>query len=216
MNASSAQTDRAIGKIAALAASAQSQADALNSQIAQMKRQADATGELVSPAQQSAKAAMQSAQTTRQQLSTIVYPALATVSDVRTGAQPNIAVSIKNSGQTTARDYAGWLVEGVRPYPLSAPLEVTPPVASVIDLPPNGVQTYTIKDDQLSQATIDALSAGTAAIYVYGEVTYTDAFGQRVLKPFRLLYGGGKRLESGIYMYSEYFPVAVHRNSKPK
>ena len=103
---------------------------------------------------------------------------------------PVAYVQIKNAGQTPAYEVLHWGHICVRDYPLTSPLPAPQFVsrnASVLG--PGIVATkYLFLPTPLTPLEISDLRAGNAAIYVYGEIRYKDAFGKRRFTKYRLMH----------------------------
>jgi len=108
------------------------------------------------------------------------------------GSTPKVALLIKNYGQTPAHDLTHWTRLAIDTFPVKTPIdkggqiELAPrPLA-----PGDVIKTWAEIDGTLNLHTCEALRKGTHAIYVVGEIRYTDAFGKKRETDF-LLFGGG-------------------------
>ncbi len=107
------------------------------------------------------------------------------------------AITFKNSGQTPAYNFEIRTAIAAGPYLLREDLPWPNIIAARTVLGP-GVQ------QSVSAALVRALTAeeatlikqGTAAIYVYGEIDFTDAFEVHRCAKFRYFFGGEKGTQS--------------------
>ncbi len=103
-----------------------------------------------------------------------------------------VLVDIKNSGQTPARDSLQWARIEIQEFPLTTHLPIhclenptkgiLPPEAKNLAFPTFTRDLTTIEEN--------AILANHTAIYVYGEIDYLDAFGDRHLTQFRFRCNG--------------------------
>jgi len=107
-------------------------------------------------------------------------------------AGPGALVFIKNTGQTPAFKVIHWANICFREYPLIAslpapiPLVGAPPVSV---LGPGQVASKLLESNpRLTPAQTNDLRNSTAAVYVYGEITYVDAFGKSHLTRYGTMY----------------------------
>jgi hypothetical protein len=106
---------------------------------------------------------------------------------------PVTTVELINSGRSSAKDVSFWLTMGFRPIPPPAgsfkkPKEI---ITSKTDLGPQRIVISTVSfDRQPSKEEFDMLTAGDAALFVFGEAVYTDTFGDITTLPVRLATGG--------------------------
>ena len=115
-----------------------------------------------------------------------------------TGAQivsreegPLAILAIKNTGSTPAFKVQHFGMITIGPFPRAGEL---PPirwdmVAPYSSLPPGGITTKMIKAPRsLTDVEIAGLRAGTTAIWVYGVITYRDAFRRKRKTGYRLFH----------------------------
>jgi hypothetical protein len=106
----------------------------------------------------------------------VIQPTGAEITNLACG--PVAFVQIKNAGQTPAYRVAHWGGICFREYPLVSPLPAKdaqlPPMPSVLGPGIGGSKMLFL--NQLSSQQIADLRDGTGAIYIYGEITYIDAF----------------------------------------
>jgi hypothetical protein len=104
---------------------------------------------------------------------------------------PIAKIAIKNAGQTPAYHVGHWGSICFREYPLASPLPSNPhtarPMPSIMG--PGTIATKLfLFGPSLTPQQISDLRAGSGAVYVYGEVTYRDAFGNERFTNYRLMY----------------------------
>ncbi len=109
-----------------------------------------------------------------------------------TAAGPGAFILIKNTGQTPAFKVLHWGYICFREYPLTAALPARLPI---VGTPPTSVLGPGMTANKmlelnppLTPAQINDLRNGTGAIYVYGEITYVDAFRQSRFANYRVMY----------------------------
>ncbi len=105
---------------------------------------------------------------------------------------PFSSITIKNSGQTPALDVIHWANICIREYPLTSDLPPKTPNLPEIknSIPTNGIMTPIIikMEVPLTEEEKKLLNSGNTAIYVYGEVTYRDAFRKKHSTKFRRIF----------------------------
>jgi hypothetical protein len=104
------------------------------------------------------------------------------------GWGPVAHLQIKNTGQTPALQVENWGNICFREYPLISTLPSKPaelrPMYSILG--PGIISTKTLSfGPRLTPQQIADLQAGTAAIYVYGEIRYRDVFNKDHLTKYR-------------------------------
>jgi hypothetical protein len=112
--------------------------------------------------------------------------------DISDESLPTGAVEIQNFGRTPAYKVQHWTGIGIQSYPLTVHLPPSPATSfSVAVLHPNvkNVGAVTLKKN-LPKGT--PIGTPQLTIYVYGEVTYEDAFGNERHTKFRFFYGGSE------------------------
>ena len=120
--------------------------------------------------------------------------ARAEILNVEVGKRPKAKITIKNSGQTPAKNFWQVATMAYDTYPitrLSDPdFKKTNKVAHPV--PPGGyLDIYPELGAVISeQAHIDALKSGAAAIYAVGEIGYEDAFGKKRRTKYKIFCGG--------------------------
>ena len=113
------------------------------------------------------------------------------------GPHPLVQVVFKNFGQTPAyklRRRVNFLVTAV---PRSAPfpeIDADTQFGGALGPGSHTVLGRALDDLQLPQTVKDEIKTGKRGLYVFGDVTYEDAFGKERLTTFRLLYGGGEMI----------------------
>jgi hypothetical protein len=124
----------------------------------------------------------------------------AVIERLTSGSKPIAKLTIKNTGQTPAHGVTQWCSSGIAPYPILDHVvralkgrEVEKPARA---LPPTGETEISSEGEILTEAQYEALSDGTHALYVMGEIRYLDAFNKPQETDF-LLFAGGPRGLSG-------------------
>ena len=125
----------------------------------------------------------------------IVGTVKAEISNFNARARPDIALQFKNGGQTPAHDVRLWASSAIAMFPLTsrpdAPKSELGEGDSFGVIGPQGDFHSLIQSDFVVTAEEQhAVVRGAAALYVYGEVTYRDAFGQDRRTSFCHLYQG--------------------------
>lgn len=133
--------------------------------------------------------------TARRQLRAYIFPHELIVTDVELGKQPSANMVVRNTGLTPATEVVAWCGVWLGNFPLVTELVRATPdfmrTASRRSVGPGG--SFTINhacNAPLTAQHIQMLQNGTAAIFVWGEITYLDAFGQERRTGFRSYYGG--------------------------
>ncbi|MCJ7664376.1 MAG: hypothetical protein MUO24_09060 [Desulfobacterales bacterium] len=106
---------------------------------------------------------------------------------------PTTFMIITNSGRTPAYNVIHWGNICIREFPLTSdlPVEITGEIKSVSALPPNGKNTKTLMMQKpLTTKEVQNLVSGKTAIYVYGNITYKDAFGKEHFTHYRVMQNG--------------------------
>ena len=121
------------------------------------------------------------------------------------GTKPVAKITIKNTGQTPAHNVTQWSSLGIGPYPILDHVvralkgrEVEKPSKP---LPPGGDTKILSEGEILTEAQYEALSDGTHALYVMGEIRYRDAFNKPQEIDFLLFSGGPLGLASELSEY---------------
>jgi hypothetical protein len=129
--------------------------------------------------------------TEQRQLRAYVFPTSANAINVNSSQPAEGNIGLKNSGQTPAYRLSARTVISVREFPLQSPLPDPQSSYATSVLGPGAGYTLSAHNRRpLTSSEIQAIQGGTKAIYVYGDVTYTDAFGSCWVSKFRLFYGG--------------------------
>jgi hypothetical protein len=148
----------------------------------------------VKVSEKAAAAAKESADAVVSQLRAYVFIKTAELANLDEPEPVTASVVLRNSGQTPAFRVNAWGGISYRPFPLTVPLPTRESpggtTGSVADLAP-GTDMHQIYDiPPLSEQQREALRAGTAAIYVYGDIRYVDAFKQERFCRYRYIFGG--------------------------
>jgi hypothetical protein len=131
--------------------------------------------------------------TTHAQLRAYVMVDAAALKGLRPGEKPIARLSIKNSGQTPALNLTHWCMMGFDKYPISHPIDTGEEDSQMPRRPlaPHAVIHTTATTDRLmNEDTLRAMGRGEFAIYVVGQIRYTDAFGKHRETDFLLFAGG--------------------------
>lgn len=110
--------------------------------------------------------------------------------DISDERLPTGAVEVQNFGRTPAYNVRHWTGICPQSYPLTSPLpESSATSFSVAVIHPNvkNVSAVTLKK-RLPEGIL--IGTRLLSIYIYGEVTYEDAFGNERHTKFRFFYGG--------------------------
>jgi hypothetical protein len=131
--------------------------------------------------------------TSKAQLRAYVFVNYAIVSNFGDTTKPLAAnVSLKNSGQTPAYKLKGWIGLKGEAFPFSGKFETLGEerrIPTVIG--PGGAFAYVLPWKRpLTEEENTLLRNGTLAFYVWGEVTYNDAFENSCFMKFRYYFGG--------------------------
>jgi hypothetical protein len=114
-----------------------------------------------------------------------------------------IATTAKeNSGQTPAKNLVQWARTGFALFPKAAP---PPPAgnrenkASTNVVAPGGeIYSTTEFNRRMTAHEIDGLRKNEVALYVIGEIHYTDAFGENRWSKYKLFANGASNIENGM------------------
>jgi hypothetical protein len=102
-------------------------------------------------------------------------------------------IHIVNGGQTPAYEVRSWIDTAVREHPSFGPLQLAAPsdeVRAVGIIPPKGKEIMVSRKVPREKANETFLQTRYQILYVYGEITYKDAFGHDRYTKFRLIFGG--------------------------
>jgi hypothetical protein len=127
----------------------------------------------------------------RRQLRAYVFPDQANLVWEGT-AKPTVAeIVIKNSGQTPAYRLSTVAVTGVRAYPLRDDMSVPALPANHTVVPPSSSYRLSVAMEKpLTNEQLKAIQKGDQALYVFGNIAYTDAFGECRITRYRFYYMG--------------------------
>jgi hypothetical protein len=130
--------------------------------------------------------------TAERQLRAYVGVSDSSIHGVETGA-PEAIVNFKNFGQTPAYDVRMWIHIWITEHPLTEVLPEAPedlPKATSVLYPGSHLSFFMPKEPPVPAEHIHLLGTAEGTIYVYGGITYRDAFDRRRTTKFRLMYGG--------------------------
>lgn len=130
--------------------------------------------------------------TARRQLRAYVFITTAEIGDIEDPQHVRASVSIKNSGQTPAYDLINRGAITFREARLEGDLWPEDRDASLSKsaLGPGEVLGKYFGARPLTAQERAAVRSGSHAVYVYGEILYKDAFGQRRYSRYRFMHGG--------------------------
>lgn len=125
------------------------------------------------------------------ELRAYVCPVTAEVADFEVGKVPLIHVSIKNTGQTPAKDVSIECCVGANPYPLQSIPNIPEDrkTAGIVG-PGQTVRVSTRLTFALTQDLERLIRQGDWAIYAIIDVRYMDCFGKKQTTKFRWFQGG--------------------------
>ncbi|MDB5429743.1 MAG: hypothetical protein JWP35_859 [Caulobacter sp.] len=166
-----------------------------------MKTEAENSGQLVVQAKNSADAAHSSAAATQAagsaaqrnaaiQLRAYVGEDSAEITDFVVGKRPKFEIVLKNTGNTPAYRFGGWIGGSILPFPQRRDIAVGCMKPSERDVPPGGESHFIILLPELTEDTFNGVNSGKMAIYLFGRYSYRDAFNNITSLPIRLMYGG--------------------------
>jgi len=132
-------------------------------------------------------------QTSRAQLRAYVFMVAAKVNKFGFDQIPEVLVVIKNSGQTPAYDMVSWTGVLAQPFPFKGEFERPGPDFPIArgTLGP-GAETHMIVPTKRAFTADETkmIRDGKAALFVFGEVTYRDAFKKTHATKYRYFFGG--------------------------
>jgi len=131
--------------------------------------------------------------TAEKQLRAYVYPVSAERYRDETGAYV-IRLKIKNAGQTPAYDCSRYMIEAISDgFPQLPENFDKIPIPTHIPkspIPPGETIEFFVNATELTPSKEGQIMVGRAAIYLFGKITYRDAFGNSQLSNFRLVCTG--------------------------
>jgi hypothetical protein len=135
--------------------------------------------------------AMSSVDNGRRQLRAYVFPDQASLVWQGSGKPTLSEIVIKNSGQTPAYRLSTAAVIGVADYPMQNPMSVPAMSGNHTVVPPTGSYTLSVAMEKpLTGEQLSAIQKGKQAIYVFGNISYTDAFDECRMTQYRFYYTG--------------------------
>ena len=108
---------------------------------------------------------------------------------------PEVQVHFKNFGQTPAYQLHGWISIWIGEYPLKISLPQPPSDfrKGTETLGPSRSTMFTAsKNPAVSAQFVPLLGTARGTIFIYGEVSYIDAFGHSRKTRYRLMHGGSE------------------------
>jgi hypothetical protein len=156
------------------------------------RRSADAAKEAANAARDSVKLAESTAE---RQLRAYIFPSEQKTIDVVLSKRPSSEILIKNSGLTPATNVTAWAGITVANFPLKKELSRATPdfmkTASRRVVGPGGsFKIHAVWDEALTTQHMQMLANGTAAVFIWGEITYVDVFGHTRKTGINSYYGG--------------------------
>ena len=152
------------------------------------------------------RAIVLSEDTAQRQLRAYVMVSSAAIENLSSGRKPTAKLILKNTGQTPAHAVSHWCAAGVAPYPMPdhivRALKNHEAELSSRPLPPGAEAQSWSESDILTEAQYEGLSDGTHALYVVGEIRYTDAFNKPQETDFLLFIGGPGGLTGELTSYT--------------
>jgi hypothetical protein len=129
------------------------------------------------------------------QLRAYVFPSEQKTSDVVLGKHPSSEILVKNTGLTPATNVIAWAGITVVNFPLARELKRATPeymkTASRRVVGPGGAfKIHPVWDEALTAQHMKMLADGTAAVFIWGEITYVDVFGQTRKSGINTYFGG--------------------------
>jgi hypothetical protein len=140
----------------------------------------------------------------RRQMRAYVGICLHKISNVTEGKKPLIQLTIKNFGQTPARNVRYWLNTKFEEYPLNNVLPEQAFRSESVVLFPDDPNTFTFElAAPLNAVDMVGIESGSRRLFIYGHIRYTDAFKRDRNTRFRLMYGGVSNLIPGQLVWAE-------------
>ncbi len=129
------------------------------------------------------------------QLRAYIFPHEMRVTDVDIGGRPTADIVVKNTGLTPATNVISWAGIWVGNFPLQAQLsransEFMKSASRRSAGPGATFSIAPVWSETLTEQHMRMLRNGTAAVFVWGEITYVDVFGQKRITSFHSYYGG--------------------------
>lgn len=141
---------------------------------------------------QAATAAVEQARlSTQKQLRAYIGLKEAKIKDVAAGKKPTLLLEFTNAGQTPAQKVLLWSNFKFDGDPETIVRKPTTPSSSSTVFPNGVISRQMPMERALTVSEVAAIKAGAAAIYVYGELTYEDAFGQSRRTHFNMVHRKG-------------------------
>jgi hypothetical protein len=106
---------------------------------------------------------------------------------------PEVQVHVKNCGKTPAYDLEMWIGVGLGPYPgpltFSRPPEGFRKSKSLL-APGEKPHAMVFRHPVMTEQQMTILGTPQLTMFIYGDITYRDAFGKQRITRYRLMYGG--------------------------
>jgi hypothetical protein len=131
--------------------------------------------------------------TEERQLRAYIFPVEAVLTQFTAGEVLKCRITTKNTGQTPAYRLRHMAIIGLVDFPPQEPLPECEASESIskTNLGPGGdIHKFGETKFPLTEAAVTRLKGGTAAIYVFGRIDFTDAFGGQRWVKYRCMTGG--------------------------
>ena len=137
--------------------------------------------------------------TTQQQLRAYVFMDKIELLDFGVGKVPSAKITIKNFGQTPAKDFSLWATMGfdLVPPTLPNPIGGDDPMHKHPLAPGGYIHVIPKYKKSLDANEVAGIEKGEVALYFFGEVYYTDVFGKRHITRYKMFSNGNTSISSG-------------------
>jgi hypothetical protein len=155
-----------------------------NKQLTEMRR-------VYGPIRDQANAARDSVEAVKVQLRAYISFDQGSISDATGATPPIISLEIKNTGLTPAYDLIWLSTFAAVPFPKYPPIVIDrKSAASKSTLAPGATTSRSQTIQGWNQDWGAGIAKGTAAIFIIGEISFTDAFNCTNLIHYRFMHGG--------------------------
>jgi|GEM_PF-4547415 len=119
--------------------------------------------------------------------------------DFEIGKQPRARVTIKNFGQTPAKNFRQWATMGFDVFPpsLSNPIVKNDPMHTHPPAPSGIIYMPAKFNRVLQDFEVAGINKGEVALYVVGEIFYDDAFGKNRVTKYKFFANGTTDISNG-------------------
>lgn len=163
----------------------ESQLTKMGEQVAEMQSAGKQTGAMIEQMKETAQTELRA------------YVCLAeAVIEFRQERAPEVRVSMQNFGKTPAHDlrWTSGSIIAAYPWPARFPELADFPTAVSVFAPGGKPYTMIFKQPTLSGQLAQVLGTPHATLWVFGNVTYRDAFGKSHYTNYRLMFGGAEKV----------------------